>query len=225
MDIDFNLENREYSYLTQEDITSLENILLDNYGQLRVVPYQNIQNFSQNQVSLFCLKHAVYQIITQELVDFLKKEIKGFLSIEIGSGNGCLAKALGIPATDNFLQERKEIKRIYHNAGQPTIRYGSEVKKQDALTAIKLHKANCAVGSWVTHKYKPRLQDGNKFGVDEMILAKKLEKYIFIGNSETHKNKELLRFCSPAAIKREWLVSRSMRRENNVIWIFDLMNV
>jgi hypothetical protein len=209
------------SCLERADISYLERLLLDDGGFLRVVPFVAIRNAPQNDISLFCHKHAVYQIVTTELVEFVGEQIAGFSVIEIGAGNGCLGRELNIPLTDNRMQEREDIKLIYRQMRQPVIRYPDDVRKLDALTAIKVLKADAAVGSWVTHKWKPNLADGNAFGVDEAILSKRLKRYVFVGNEITHRHKELLRYSKPKAFKFDWLVSRSMQRRANVIWIFD----
>lgn len=58
--------------------------------------------------------------------------------------------------------------------------------------------------------------------MDEAILSKRVKKYIFIGNAQTHRHKEMRRFCNPTEYRFEWLISRSMNRADNIIWVFDL---
>lgn len=209
--------------LVPEDISELESVLLGQAGLLRPVPFAAIKGFSQTQISYFCYKHAVYQIVTTELVDFVSTQIDGFNTIEIGSGNGCLGRALGIPLTDNKMQDREDVKGFYRRLDQPTISYPDDVQKIDALTAIKRKKADCAVGSWVTQKYKVGMREGNFLGVDGAILSKQLKRYVFVGNYDRAQQQEVLRYCTPVEYKFEWLVSRSMNRAANLIWVFDFV--
>lgn len=207
--------------LIEEDISALEQLLLDPEGLMVPVPFAELNAFSQNQISLFCWKHAVYQVITTELVDFVREQINGFSAIEIGAGNGCLGRALHIPLTDSRQQERADIQAYYRRLKQPVISYPSDIETMDALWAIKKYQANCAVGSWVTQKYKTGMKDGNAWGVDGAVLAARLKRYVFIGNEHRHQSQDVLRYCRPTAYKFDWLVSRSLERAGNVIWIFD----
>lgn len=209
------------SLIVDEDISALEALLLGPDGLMRPVPYADLQKFSQNQISLFCWGRGIYQIVTTELVDFVRNEIEDFHAIEIGAGNGCLGRALGIPLTDNRMQELPEVKAWYKRLGQPVMEYPADIVKMDAIRAIKATGADCAVGAWVTQKYKPGMKDGNFMGVDGAILAARLKRYVFIGNEERHMSQEVLRYCQPKIYKADWLISRSLHRQKNMIWIFD----
>lgn len=215
------MQCRRLAVLDQTNIEYLEDILLDEEGQLQPVDFEQIKNAPQNDLSLFCHQHGIYQIVTKQLVEFVRQQIEGFRSIEIGAGNGCLGRALDIPMTDSFIQATGEMKKFYGDIGQPLVRYGADVRKLDALKAVKLLNAEAAVGAWVTHKYKRTLPDGCYGGVDEAILSKRLKRYVFIGNAITHRTKELFRYSTPAEYKFDWLVSRSINRGSNVIWVFD----
>lgn len=208
--------------LDQTNIEYLEKILLDDWGRLQPVPFASIKDAPQNDISVFCHKQGIYQIVTTELVEFIGGQIKDFdRPIEIGSGNGCLGRALSIPMTDSFIQNTGEMKNFYRSIGQPVVRYGADVRRLDALKAVKLLKADAAVGAWVTHKKKPHLRDGLYCGVDEAILSKRLKRYVFVGNRSVHRHKELLRYCQPKEYRFDWLVSRSVHRAENLIWVFD----
>lgn len=208
----------------QNDISALERILLDADGRLQPVEFAAIRNFSQNDISAFCHKHGVYQIITTELVRFVRKQIEGYRTIEIGAGNGCFGRALGVPLTDSKIQDSAWMRAYYKQINQPRVTYGDDVKKLEALQAIKVLNADAAVASWVTNKKKATTVDGCFGGVDEAILSKRLKRYVFVGNRETHKNKELLRYCTPIEYRFDWLVSRSVFKNKNIIWVFDFKN-
>lgn len=212
------------NFLENNDITYIENILLDNKNQLKIVPYEKLKEISQNDISVFCCKHGLYNIPTQELIDFLKEQIGGKekLTIEIGSGNGVMAKALGITATDSYQQEQPKYKALYKLTGQTPVTYGENVKKFDAEEATKLFNPQICIGSWITHKYNPleHWREGNEVGVDENKLIRKVKKYIFIGNEHTHAKKPILD-VPHKTIKAEWLVSRGVDKSKNVIWIWE----
>lgn len=211
------------SVVQVEDISALESVLLGADGLMQPAAYDELRSFSQNQISYFCWKYGVYQIITTELVDFVREKIEGLNAIEIGAGNGCLGRALGIPMTDSHQQARPDMQAYYKKLNQPVTKYPGDVVKAEAIWAIKSSGANCAVGSWVTQKYKPGMVDGNQWGVDGAILAARLKRYVFIGNEIRHSGQDVLRYCPPDVYKFDWLISRSPYRFANVIWIFDFM--
>src|ERR1700744_75875 len=114
------------------DISSLESLLLRG-NEIIPADFNDINQFSQNQISYFCLVYGVYQIPTTELIDFLKSQIDDkSRTIEIGSGNGCIGRALGIRMTDNKMQDEPFFKAYYQLIQQPTILYGDDVIKIDA---------------------------------------------------------------------------------------------
>ena len=135
--------------LENTDISYLENILIGTDGLMRTIAFADVRDFSQNDISVFCLKYGIYQIITDELVEFVGNEIGELRAIEIGAGNGCLGRALGIPLTDSKIQEDAQLQKFYKSIGQPPVIYPPDVKKLDALVAVKVLRAEAAVGSWV----------------------------------------------------------------------------
>ena len=78
--------------------------VLDGSGRLRILPAAYWATTTPPERGLFCVRHGVYCLVTEELVAYLREAIAGRSAIEIGAGNGVLAEALGIPATDNFMQ-------------------------------------------------------------------------------------------------------------------------
>ena len=89
----------------RSDINYLKRLLLKD-GELQILPFDILKDIPQEHISQFCVENGCYLIPTTELVEFLAKLIGGNESrtIEIGSGNGVLGKALGIMCTDNFQQ-------------------------------------------------------------------------------------------------------------------------
>ena len=206
--------------LAVSDIQELERLLLVD-GKIQCLPFDVLNNFTQEQISLFCHKWAIYQLPTKELIDFIKIQIGDKSVIEIGSGNGCMGRNLGIRMTDNKMQELPEIIAYYRMMGQPTIKYGDDVEKIDAISAIKKYRPECVVASWVTHKFKEGMESGNALGIEEEeIFGNGVEKYIHIGNEKTHIYKPILNLFPVKKFKHKTIISRSMSREENIIYIF-----
>ena len=67
-------------------------------GELQILPHSFWRGYTQEEIALFCNKNAFYCVPTAELLYWLMKEIDGRRAIEIGSGNGVLARALGVTA-------------------------------------------------------------------------------------------------------------------------------
>ena len=205
--------------LEETDISELESLLIRD-GKIEAAPYSELNRFSQNELSLFCHKHGVYQLPTNELIDFIRKEIGERGSIEIGSGNGCIGRSLGIRMTDNKMQDLPHIKRYYEAMRQPTIRYGEDVEHLDAIGAVKKYRPEVVIGCWVTHLFKEGMETGNAMGIEEeMLFELGVKKYIHIGNELTHRHKPILAIYDCKRIQNEWLLSRSASRENNIIYI------
>lgn len=150
-----------FQILQDADVTYLNDILLDEDGFLKVLDSSVLKDLNYTHLRLFCSKNGIYQLITTELVEWIKDRIDGRRAIEIGSGNGSVAKALGITATDSFMQERREIASYYKASGQAPVKYGKNVKRFDAKKAIKKLKPRVVIACWVTQIYKPDSDQGN----------------------------------------------------------------
>lgn len=190
-------------------------------GHLPLVPANYFDDLDFIPLRLFCHFKARYLLPTQELVDFLKTELIGSRSaIEIGSGSGDLAQHLEIPATDNYCQTFPDVKRFYETIRQPTITYGQNVERIEALEAIDKYKPDVVIGAWVTQwidKHEPPPPSGGSIhGIKEDELLKKVNKYIVIGAEETHGGKEILKYPH-RKIAAPFVRSR---RDDNYIWIW-----
>ena len=179
-----------YSILPMQDTFDLDDLLLDANGLLKIVPASVYAGIPWDKLRLWTHKRAVYGLPTVELVTYLRELIGGRRAIEIGAGNGCLGRSLGIPLTDNHLQERPDVKALYALQGQPCIKYAPDVEKLDALEAVRKHQPQVVVGSWIT-----QLSDGSRpgsvFGVDEEALLDSpgVETYIMFGSIRNHGHK------------------------------------
>jgi hypothetical protein len=194
---------------------------LDKSGTLLIHPAEWWAQFSQSEIAMFCVRHGIYCVPTTELVDWLRTELEA-PAIEIGSGNGVLANALGIAATDSMMQLDPVIKAQYYDAaGQPTIQYGPNVKRMAADEAVRFYKPRTALACWVTHKFRPHEEwrEGNQYGVKEEAILKRA-RYVFVGNENVHRGKPILEL-KHRHHHFPWLVSRSMTEAPNFIGIWE----
>jgi hypothetical protein len=166
--------------------------VLDENGRLRVMPASYWEATTACERGRFGVAHGLYHFPTVELVEYLRGVIGGRRAIEIGSGSGVLADALGIPATDNRMQEWPNIKRAYLLTQQPVVQYGPNVDALDALVAIKRFKPQVVIAAWVTHKFDAKAPEleGNMYGIDERKVVQAAE-YVFVGNEHVHRNKPI----------------------------------
>jgi hypothetical protein len=161
---------------------------LDQEGRLRVMPAEFWAGTTLEERALFGHLHGAYLLPTVELVDHLAAIIGERTAIEIGAGNGVLAEALGIPATDSLQQVQPKYLARYLLNRQPIVPYGDNVQELHASRAVRRLKPQVVIGSWVTWKYDPRHPDrkGNEAGVDELDVLRHCETYVMIGNEQVH---------------------------------------
>ncbi len=203
------------------DISELEKVLIKD-GKYVPVPYLFFDDFSHNQLRLFGHRHAIYQFPTIELLEFLKSEI-GDLddAIEIGAGNGCIGRNLGIRMVDNFQQEMPAYKEIYDMAMQPTIKYGEDVENISGNDAVVKYRPKVVLANWVTNRWEPGMDSGNMIGVkEEDLFSEGVEKYIHCGNSRTHSVKPILKTVPYVKHQFPFLVTRAIEPDNNCVYIF-----
>lgn len=191
-------------------INDISQHMLDDAGDLRVVPAHVLQGTSKEERMLFGVRRGLYSFPTVELCDFLKNRIQGRSALEIGAGHGALAKSLGIRASDNHQQNDPQIKAYYDALGQTTVPYGAHVENLDAMDAVRKHQPEVVIACWVTHRFDPARPGlgGNAMGVDEAKIIDSCDEYIFIGNERVHKDKPI--WALPhEKITPPWLYSRA----------------
>jgi hypothetical protein len=167
--------------------------VLGRDDRLQVLPAAYWATTTLEERALFGHRHGLYSFPTVELVEHLRGIIDGRSAIEIGSGHGVLAEALGIPATDNRMQEWPQYRYIYQMTRQPPVPYGPNVVECDAARAVRRYKPQVVIGCWVTHKYdrKRHAAGGNEIGVDEEDILRHCETYVVVGNEVTHEGKKI----------------------------------
>ncbi|KVP39942.1 hypothetical protein [Burkholderia ubonensis] len=194
---------------------------VDANGVLQVMPASFYQQFSTVELAAFGVRNGFYSLPTTELVDWLKEVVGDRTMLEIGAGNGILAKALGIHATDNWMQTWPDIAAHYRQLQQAPVKYGEWVENLDAHAAIARHKPDVVLACWVTHQYREDRHElgGNTYGVDEEAVLASCQTYIHVGNGRTHANKSI-RKLPHRRYRFGWLVSRAMQHELNEICIW-----
>lgn len=196
--------------LDPRKIRDIRPLVLDAAGHLTVQPAAIYAQTSNLERAMLGTRIGAYGLPTTELVEWLKKVVAGRKAIEIGAGNGLLSRAVGITGTDNFLQIRSDVREYYASLGQPLIPYCLKLERLEAEQAVRLHKPEVVVASWVTHIYDERrpAAGGNMYGVDENWIIDHCQTYIFIGNEKVHRDKAIWarphrRFTPP------WLYSKA----------------
>ncbi len=197
-------------FLSKTNISYLEKECMSE-GKLLIKPYSFYKQYPFNDVLVFMHTHGIYVLPTQELIDWLRENIVG-KAIEIGAGIGAIGRVLGIPITDNKMQEWPEVKKFYLEAGQPLIKYPADVEELDYLAAIEKYKPDTVVGAFITHKWNGKT--GNPHGVDALKIKC---KYIMVGNLITHQDNPLLKQCEKLYF--EWLITRAVDQLKNRIFI------
>lgn len=205
-----------------ELVEKLKNEVTYKDGRLKIVSSSIYDKYSQDEISSFCVLNGFYSLPTIELKEFIIPIIKDKKCVEIGAGQGSLAKWMGIEACDNFMQDWPWMVAYYKSMRQATVPYDHDyVQNCDANNFVKIRRAEVVLGQWITHRWNPDEpeREGSEFGVDEEEILKTSD-YIFVGNMDTHKNKPIFKY--PHKIYRPlWLNSRGFNKKENVIIVWN----
>lgn len=182
------------TFVTDEDISVLEELTGAASGLIHPLPSAEVREFSFNALRLFLHKYGLYTMPTTELVDYLADKIAGKKAIEIGAGLGVIGRSLGIPMTDNKQQSWPSVKAFYEAMRQPAIQYPADIIEMDAHEAVSHYRPDIVIGSYITHKMLPGMTSGNYYGVDNLAIAKQVETYYMIGNMRTHMQDPAMRY-------------------------------
>ncbi len=193
--------------------------------KLKLMSASEWQAYPWNDFRVFCHTYARYGIPTTELIGFLAAEIDHRPVLEIGAGAGDLGHHLaylcGVTMTDSKQQNHPLIKAQYKAMHQPTISYPSDVIQMEASDAVNYYKPKVVIASWITTYAPHEMPYGsNPLGVKEMEILPLVDKFILIGNLDTHGDKPIMSLPHHE-YKFDWLVSRAKHKENNRIWIWE----
>lgn len=200
----------------------LDTLLLDGGGLLKVHPAAVFDALDPVELRAWQHHRAVYQLPTQELVDWMRDEVGIRSALEVGAGRGWLGRALNIPMTDSWLQKvNPTVAAIYALTGQPVIPYSRDVERLDAAAAVAKYRPQVVFGCWVTqiaYAHEPP-GDGNAWGLDEDALLDQVETYIVVGSRKVHGTKRLLK-RRHEVITLPGLRSRAQNVQDNVIYVW-----
>jgi hypothetical protein len=207
--------------IPNRDTTEISKLLLDKYGEPKIVGHASLACFDQYTISNFCVQNGFYGLPTWELVNWLQERIDGRHAIEIAAGHGALSLGLGIRATDSKVQENENFKEMMSANRQAPVRYGSHVEQLEASAAVRHYKPEIVVASWATQKWQPGYKCGFTEGVDflDIVSLRFVREIILIGNAYTHGKMEMVKKTCVAEAKFPYLVSRSLAVAMNRIYI------
>jgi hypothetical protein len=194
-------------------------------GHIRLLPAEEFQSVPLDHLRIWCHSTARYGIPTLELIIWLKNRIGTLKALEIGAGNGDLGYHLGITMIDNYHQQNPLTQALYHISGQVPTNPPEEVKKYEAIDAIKKAKPQVVIGSWITRKFIQGRDiqgqsEANVYGPIEEDILKNCRCYIHIGNYNIHRGKTILS-KKHSAFTFPWLVSRAEDQQQNVIHVWE----
>lgn len=202
------------SEMTIEGSMELMRLLKPHQSEfINPISYETVKKYRESDINAVMCILGLYTLPTIELIEWLRYQIEDDPeyypdAIEICAGTGCIGRSLGIPITDSCLQDKPNIKELYHKSGQYTIEYPSDIIKMDAHEAVKEYQPEYIIGSYVTARYGTGGKDyGNMYGVDNMWIANNCHKYFYIGNLLTHAKEPVLK-RKHKELSFPWLVTR-----------------
>jgi hypothetical protein len=202
-------------------LAELDRQLIDGQGNLRVMPADTLRAYQLELLQAWAVSRGVYVFPTAELILWLRTAIGTDLAIEIGAGHGAIARALGIPATDSYMQLIPEVRAYYESLGQQVVTPPADVIKLEALAAVRHYRPHTVIGAFITQKWLSEADtEASAYGVHEEQLLKLVRRYIMIGNDNVHGKKRLLR-CQHAEVRQPWIVTRARDHHKNVIYIWE----
>jgi hypothetical protein len=209
-----------FEFLKDVDTTWLDQILLDRDRLVRPVKWKKLRNVPHNDIKVWCVRNGVYQIPTQELIEWLRSAINGRSAIEICSGRSCLGRPLGIPMIDSFLHGDPSMNRVYQMFGQTPTVPPDDVERITSNEAVIKYKPKIVIGAWVTELGDGADGKSNPGGTDEEAILDTGAIYIHIGNAKPHGDKRImqrrhLEFSFP------WLTGRGLDKSLNRIWVWN----
>lgn len=218
--------------ITRTQIEIIKTTLTKNQLPL-VVPSWQLLEFTKDALFIAMQDLAIYVWPTSELVHYLDSMFPDKSNvIEIGSGNGVLAYALGIRATDNYSQcdqfrPKSPAEKAAHKRALQTfkalkmahVNYGPNVENISAINAIKKYKPMHVLGCYVTHIWREGMLNGNELGIDEekIISDPSINSYTVVGNSVTHKDKPILKHPHET-MRPHGIIARAFDQKQNCVF-------
>ena len=117
----------------QEFLEIYDSVLLDEEGIIKLFPAEFYHSLDYDDLRIWCICRAIYQLPTIELIDWLKNNFNLDKAIEIGAGNNYLYHRLGIKGVDNYSEQIPAVKLVHEIMNQPSTNPPPEVEKLDAI--------------------------------------------------------------------------------------------
>lgn len=205
-------ETVNVSLLPSQDTEHLDSILLDESGFCRPLPAAELRRIGRDQFRIWCARNAVYAYPSLELVEWLRELIAGRPAIEVGAGNGHLGRSLGIPMTDSGMQLMPAVADHYRALGQAPTNPPDCVELLGAEEAVAKYRPQVVVASWLTHRWRPGMSEGNEMGPEEENIVQACEAYVHVGNDGVHRQKPIWALEHRKEY-HDWLVSRASNED------------
>lgn len=190
-------------------------------GEFQILGKEFWSQFSSDQIHLFMNQETLYVLPTEELIDFLDKEIGEADAIEVGAGRGIIGHELSIRTTDSYQQSAdSDTKMMYKLLGCPTISYPKYVEKIDAVSAARKYRPHTILGCFVAHKWRGDTKSGNDLGIDMTKMFSFTRRFILVGNKHIHRDNPLMKLPH-REIEVDGLITRSFNQEMNRIFIWE----
>jgi hypothetical protein len=210
----------------QQTYDRLSDLLIDGDG-FRPVAYSAIQPLLGPTLSIWAQRNGIYGIPTLEMLDWLRKQIRGRRALEIGAGNGVFGRNLGIPMFDSFHQEDTDTRTFYEFLQTKPVSYGPDVQRMDAAEAVEKHRPQVVLGVWVTSKHREGDKIGFEGGIDEhrILSVPSVRTYITLGSAKYLNSKPIRHetpkgwSCTPH--KPPFNVSRARKHADNIVLVWN----
>ncbi|MBE9044921.1 hypothetical protein IQ255_10965 [Pleurocapsales cyanobacterium LEGE 10410] len=206
----------------QEFLQKYDRLLLDERGIIKLFPAEFYHSIDNDDLRVWCICRAIYQIPTIELVDWLKANFNLDKAIEIGAGNNYFYHPLGIKSIDNYSEQIPAVKLVHELLNQPSTNPPPEVEKLDAIAAIEKYQPETVITSWMTIKGNDteEVDGGHRYAPDEFEVLDTGVTYVFIGNEDIHCDR-LIMNKPHKTYHFDWLVSRGYYPEKNCIYVWN----
>jgi hypothetical protein len=189
-------------------------------GLPRSVKWKKLRGVPHNDIKVWCVRNGVYQIPTQELIEWLRSAIGNRSAIEICAGRSCLGRPLGIRMIDSFMHGDPAMNLVYRMLKQTPTVPPDDVERMNSNEAVLKYKPQVVIGAWVTQLGDGADGQSNPCGTDEEAILNTGAIYIHIGNLLSHDKKRILKrphleFSFP------WLTGRGLDLSLNRILVWN----
>lgn len=217
-------ENSLFISMTSEEeqaiLTRMDGLFLSNKVP-KVVPYAAYERHPVLDRQIWANRRGFYSLPTLELASFIKEQIAGRSAHEIGAGHSAMAKHLGIYHSDPRFQEKKGLTRnLIDITGAIPAYTPPYVSHRCCKQVLKDCKPQVLLAQWVT-PLGPSGTSSNYYGPDYKEVLEVVETLIFVGNLSIHPYVREVLGEPDIEIREPWIVSRSMRQEENILWVWN----